>query len=74
MGLVGHANFLQPVSFGCLLLYWLLHAFAVTGVPNVENLPSRRRFRATFRYQPWPAFTSLFFLAAGSVCQILYFV
>jgi hypothetical protein len=71
---VGHPNFLQPLSYGCLLLYWLLYLFALSGVPNVEDLPRRKRVRATYRYQPWPAFTALFFLAAGTVCQILYFV
>jgi hypothetical protein len=71
---VGHPIFLQPLSFGCLLLYWLLYLYALSGIPNVEDLPGRKRVGAMYRYQPWPAFTALFFLAAGAACQILYFV
>jgi hypothetical protein len=62
------------LGYACLLPFWLLWLFALSGIPAAEDPPRRKRFGAVFRYQPWPAFTALLFLAGGTVCQILYFV
>ena len=73
-GHVEHSNLIRTVSYGCLLPFWLLWLFALSGVPDAEDLPRRKRRGAVFRYQPWPAFTASLFLAGAAVCQILYFV
>jgi predicted MFS family arabinose efflux permease len=68
---------IRDLSYGCLLLFWVFQLYALSGVPTAEDRPAaprRKRFGALYRHQPWPAFTALFFLAAGTVCQILYFV
>jgi len=52
----------------------LLYLFALTGVPNVENLPRRARFAAVRRRSPWLMGIASLFFAVGFVCSILYFV
>jgi hypothetical protein len=71
-GDVEHSALIGALSYGCLLLYFLLQLFALSGMPN--DVPRRKRFGAVYRHQPWPAFTALLFLAGAAVCQILYYV
>ena len=71
---VEHSNSIRTLSYGCLLLFWIFELFALSGIQNAEHPPRRKRFGAVYRYRPWPAFTALFFLVAGTICQILYLV
>jgi hypothetical protein len=71
---VGHSTWARLLEWPFGMVGLLLYLFALTGVPNVENLPRRARFAAVRRRSPWLMGIASLFFAVGFVCSILYFV
>jgi hypothetical protein len=71
---VGHWTLFRFLEWPLGAVGLLLYVFVLTGVPNVEDLSRRARYAAACRRSPWLTGIAWFFIAAGLVCSILYFV
>ena len=71
---VGHSILFRFLEWPLGTVGLLLYVFVLTGVPNVEDLSRKARYSAACRRSPWLTGIASFFITAGLICSILYFV